>query len=258
MKKAFLFLTAIMVLHSLYTFAMVASREFYQIKVYHLKTTDQEQVVDDFLKQAYLPALHRAGIAKIGVFKYNAQDLQEKLIYVFIPFKSYKIFEKLEPALEKDLQFQKDGANYLNAAHNKRPYERMESILLNAFSGNPNFNLPKLSTPLSERVYELRSYEGPTEKLFKNKVDMFNKGDEIGLFKRLNFNAVFYGEVVAGSRMPNLMYLTTFENKADREAHWKAFGEDAYWKKLSAMPEYQNNMLRNDTRLLTVADYSDF
>src|SRR5690606_26546023 len=83
-------------------------------------------------------------------------------------------------------------------------------LLLTAFIDSPNVQLPNLASPKSERVYELRSYEGPTEAYYRNKVDMFNEGDEIGLFKRLGFNAVFYGEVIAGSRMPNLMYLTTF------------------------------------------------
>jgi hypothetical protein len=86
---------------------------------------------------------------------------------------------------------------------------------------------------------------------------MFNTGDEVGLFRRLNFNAVFYGEVVAGSTMPNLMYLTTFENMTDRNEHWDAFGKDAYWKKLSALPEYQNNVSKNVTTFLYPADYSD-
>ena len=53
---------------------------------------------------------------------------------------------------------------------------------------------------------------------------MFNEGGEIDLFNKLNFNAVFYGEVLSGSSMPNLMYMTSFENKADRDAHWKSFG----------------------------------
>jgi hypothetical protein len=65
---------------------------------------------------------------------------------------------------------------------------------------------------------------------------MFNEGDEVGLFKRLHFNAVFYAEVVAGSTMPNLMYMTTFENRADRDTHWSTFGKDEYWKKLSDLP----------------------
>jgi hypothetical protein len=73
---------------------------------------------------------------------------------------------------------------------------------------------------------------------------MFNAGDEIGLFNRLGFNAVFYGEVLSGARMPNLMYMTTFENQASRDAHWKAFVDDPQWKKLSTMPEYQKNVSR--------------
>ena len=110
----------------------------------------------------------------------------------------------------------------------------------------------------NERVYELRSYESATEKIFQNKVHMFNEGDEIGLFKRLNFNAIFYAEVVAGSKMPNLMYMTSFENMADRDAHWKSFGSDPVWKKLSAMSEYKNNVSHIDIMFLRPTDYSDY
>src|SRR5215217_5987049 len=105
----------------------------------------------------------------------------------------------------------------------------------------PAMAVPQLSSAKAQRIYELRSYEGPTEKLYLNKVQMFNQGGEVPLFKRLNFNAVFYASVLAGSRMPNLMYMTTFENRAEREAHWKTFTDDAEWKKLSSMPEYQHN-----------------
>lgn len=87
---------------------------------------------------------------------------------------------------------------------------------------------------------------------------MFNEGGEIPLFKRLQFNAVFYGEVIAGSRMPNLMYITSFENMADRDAHWQAFRDDAQWKELSAKPEYKNNVSRNETILTSPTDYSDY
>ena len=86
---------------------------------------------------------------------------------------------------------------------------------------------------------------------------MFNAGDDVGVFKRLGFNAVFYGEVVAGSTMPNLMYMTTFENKADRDAHWDSFGSDAYWKELSSLPEYQHNVSKNVTIFLHPTEYSD-
>jgi hypothetical protein len=49
-------------------------REFYEIKIYHLKSADQEARVENFLKDAYVPAAHRAGIKNVGVFKPVATD----------------------------------------------------------------------------------------------------------------------------------------------------------------------------------------
>ena len=236
--------------------ALFAQTEFYQLKIYHIKTTQQEEKIDDFLAKAYLPALHKAGIGKVGVFK-PIVSAEEKLIYVFIPFRSYKDLNKLSKKLANDKDYLLAGKSYLEATYTNAPYDRIEIILMNAFTGHPKFAMPQLSSPPKTRIYELRSYESYTEAIAKNKIEMFNKGDEIGLFKRLGFNAVFYGEVVAGSRMPNLMYLTTFGNKADRDAHWKAFGADAYWKGLSAMPNYKNNVSKNDTKFLYPTDYSD-
>jgi len=246
---------------SLFCSAFAADRDFYQLKIYHLKTTQQAQQLDDFLSMAYLPALHRVGINHVGVFKPIAADAETDsplLVYVFIPYASYDQFASLDAALSQDETYQEAGKAYLHASYDNPPYDRIETILLNAFAGSPHMQLPVLSGPKSERVYELRSYEGPTEAYYRNKVQMFNEGDEIGLFKRLGFNAVFYGEVVAGSRMPNLMYLTTFENRQSRDEHWSAFGKDAYWKKLSAMPEYQHNVSRNQQIFLRPTDYSDF
>ncbi|MBC7616019.1 MAG: NIPSNAP family protein [Pedobacter sp.] len=236
--------------------ALSAQKEFYQLKIYHIKTAQQEDKIDEFLTKAYLPALHKAGIDKVGVFK-PIVSAEEKLIYVFIPFRSYKDLNKLSKKLANDKDYLIAGKSYLDAIYSNPPYERIEIILMNAFNGHPKFTMPTLSSPNKTRIYELRSYESYTEALAKNKIEMFNKGNEIGLFKRLGFNAVFYGEVVAGSRMPNLMYLTTFENKVDRDAHWKAFGADAYWKELSTMPNYKNNVSKNDAKFLYPTDYSD-
>ncbi|MGN7721198.1 NIPSNAP family protein [Chitinophaga sp. 22620] len=232
-------------------------REFYQIKIYHLKTELQVQRVDSFLSAAYLPALHRAGIPKVGVFKPIQQDTADLKIYLLIPFRSLEQFEKLPAVLEKDAVLAKAGASYIDAAYNDVPYTRLETILLKAFRDHPMLQLPNFTGPKSDRVYELRSYEGPTEKYYVNKVKMFNEGDEIGLFRRLGFNAVFYGEVIAGSSMPNLMYMTTFKDRADRDAHWKAFGADPEWKKLSALQEYKNNVSRNTQYFLRPVEYSD-
>lgn len=84
---------------------------------------------------------------------------------------------------------------------------------------------------------------------------MFNSG-EVDLFERLGFNAVFYGQVIAGCRMPNLMYMTSFDNKASRDEHWKAFGSDPVWKSMSSDPQYQNNVSRNDIVFLAPLEFS--
>ncbi|MFC3562783.1 NIPSNAP family protein [Pedobacter jamesrossensis] len=232
----------------------VKTSYYYQLKVYHLKTKLQETKVDNYLKDAYLPALHRAGIKSIGVFKPIVADTLEQLIYVFIPFKKFDDIIRVNEALATDKQYLKSGADYLNAEYNSAPYTRIESTLLKAFAAMPEFAVPNLNSPKSERVYELRSYESATEKLATNKIEMFNDY-EVDIFSKLNFNAVFYGQVISGSKMPNLMYLTTFNNKADRDKHWAAFGDD--YKKISGLPQYQHNVSKNVTLFLYPTNYSD-
>ena len=109
-----------------------------------------------------------------------------------------------------------------------------------------------------DRIYELRSYESPSEAYFKNKVDMFNAGGEVKLFKRLGFNAVFYGEVLSGPKMPNLMYMTTFANQESRDAHWKEFVDAPEWKELISMSKYDNNVSHIDITFLYPTEYSDY
>ncbi|HEX5154339.1 MAG TPA: NIPSNAP family protein [Parafilimonas sp.] len=235
------------------------SNEIYQITVYHFKNPQQEITLDTYLQTAYLPALHRKQIKNIGVFKPIANDTAtDKIIYVIIPFKSLNDMQALQTALDKDAIYAETGKDYLTASYQNPPYVRMEKILLSAFELASSMNLPKLNGDKKEHVYELRSYESPTENYYKSKVKMFNAGNEIGIFKKLNFNAVFYADVVAGSRMPNLMYLTSFENMSARDAHWKTFGDDPAWKNLSSMDEYKNNVSKADIILMHAASYSDY
>lgn len=257
-RKILVLMIAVMQLSFVHAYKGDA-REFYQLTVYHFKDAAQEKMIDNYLQTALLPALHKMGTAKVGVFKLIGNDtLKDKLLYVFLPIKSLEQVTKISAKLADDATYQSAGADYINAIYTAPPYVRMETILLYAFPLAPKMQLPNLNAVNKDRVYELRSYESASEKIFKNKVQMFNEGGEIDFFKRLNFNAVFYSEVIAGSKMPNLMYMTTFENMADRDAHWKSFVDDPFWKKLSAMPEYQHNISHIDITFLRPTDYSDF
>jgi len=257
MKK----LLAVTLLLSIFTgaFARPPRQEYYSIRIYQLKNADQETRVENFLRTAFVPAMHRHGFSGIGVFKPIGNDTAAiRKIYVLIPARTMEQLATLPQTLEKDAQYQTDGRDYLEAAWDNPPYLRMESILLQAFPDMPLHAVPdSLQGPRDQRIYELRSYEGPTEKYFANKVRMFNQGGEIPLFRRLGFNAVFYASVLDGAHMPNLMYMTSFDNMASREAHWKSFTGDPFWKQLVAAPEYQHNVSHVDIVFLHPTDFSD-
>ena len=229
-------------------------REFYQIKVYHLKDDSQKTRLETYLKQAYLPALHRAGIGKVGVFVPATET--DSLLYVLIPFKSADQFINLSETLAKDKAYATAGQDYLNAAFDNPAYKNFESIFMESFAGMPSLVVPKLKSDATEKIYELRRYEAATEKLHENKISQFNNG-ELDIFSRLGFNTVFCGQVKAGAKLPSMMYMTSFENKAERDAHWKAFSADPAWKTLNSLPEYAHNFLRADIYLLHPTTYSE-
>lgn len=234
-------------------------REFYKLSVYHYTSNDQERILDTYFQTALIPALHSMDIKSVGVFKAIANDTSaNKTIYVLIPIKSLNAIDEINERLPKDEKFNSNSKEYANALYSSPVYSRMEVILLKAFSSTPVIKLPQLESPKDQRVYELRSYESASEKTFRNKVHMFNEGGEIDIFTKLNFNAVFYSEVIAGGKMPNLMYMTTFENKEDRDAHWASFRVDPDWKHLSSLPEYKNNVSHSEIIFLRPTEYSDY
>ena len=230
--------------------------EFIQIIVYHFADDNQVIETENYLKAAYLPALHQQKLNRIGVFKPIDFD-KDKRLFVVIPYSSFNHFMKVSQRVELDKNYLKLGEIYLQALHNQAPYIRKESVFLNSFSTAPILKKPNLKNSVQDKVYELRSYESATELLHHKKVKMFNEGGETEIFSRLKFNPIFYGSVVAGSKMPNLMYLTSFENMDDRKAHWAAFGADDAWKKLSALAEYKNTVSKNETIFLQSTAYSD-
>jgi hypothetical protein len=244
---------------SLAIYAQDTPREYYQLKTYSFADEEQVKMTDDYLANAFLPALKRLGINAVGVFKPRAVDsLTPKVTYVLIPFKTLSQFEGLDAALENDQLYKSAGKDYIEAAYDKPPYQRIESTILKAFVDMPKMQASPLAGPRKDRIYEMRSYESATEALYRNKVDMFNAGGEVALFDKLGFNAVFYAEVLSGSQMPNLMYMTTFPDQESRDEHWKSFVDAPEWNVLKEMPKYQNNVSRNDTRFLYPTEYSDY
>ena len=241
------------------TVVSASSREYYLLKTYTLNSEAQIAVTDAYLQHALLPALKRLGSEQIGVFKDRPLETDSlRHIYVLIPFNSVESLDTYEDQLRGDEAYLQSGRSFLSAAHGNPPFARTSAVVLKAFEDMPKMQLPDLQGPREDRVYELRSYESPTESLYWNKLDMFNAGGEILLFDSLKFNAVFYGDVLAGPKMPNLMYMTSFEDMATRDAYWKLFVDSPQWQKMSTDPQYQNNVSYADIYLLYPTEYSDY
>jgi hypothetical protein len=129
---------------------------------------------------------------------------------------------------------------------------RMESSLLRAFK-----NMPKLEVPEKKgRIFELRTYESHSIKAAKKKIEMFNEGGEIAIFKKTGLLPVFFGETLIGPMMPNLTYMLVFEDMADRDAKWKVFGGSPDWKKLSSNPDYKDTVSNITDIILRPERYS--
>ena len=234
-------------------------REFYLIQIYHCNSTQQINGVDAYLKNTYLPYLHKTGIGKVGVFSPIDNDtLTDKRIYVWFPMASLNTLDKLDQEIEKLDPMTKNPIVDLENADGSLPYSRVERIITKSFIDQPKYVKESNLTKSANRIYEYRSYESPTENMHLRKVHMFNQGGEVVLFKRLNFNAIFYSKAIAGARMPNLIYMTSFNNMEDRNEHWKAFVASPEWQSISNMPKYMNSVNRNETVLMYARDYADF
>jgi hypothetical protein len=154
-----------------------------------------------------------------------------------MPSASLETLVTAEFRLEQDAEYLKAGAPFLNAPAKQPAYVRMESSLMLAFEGMPKLTVPRATAEHGARVFELRTYESPTDQDHKRKVEMFNSG-EFDIFEKAGFWQVFYGDTVVGSRMPNLTYMIGFPDLAERAKMWKAFGSVPEWKKLSGSARY--------------------
>ena len=232
------------------------SPEFYQLRRYLLSSGPQRKLCDDFFRDALVPALNRLGITPVGIFTV-AIGPETPSFYVLMPSLSAETLALLETRLAADAEYMKAGAPFLNAPANQPAFGRMECSLLQAFEKTPRLILPPATAAHGPRIFELRTYESPTDQDHKRKVEMMQSG-EGDIFSKLGFLQVFYGDTLIGARLPNLTYMLSFDNLADREKKWAAFIASPDWKRFSSQPRYAfEPIVSNITNvILTPTDYS--
>jgi len=233
------------------------SPEHYELRTYRLRFGPQRKAMDDFLRDAALPAWNRLGIAPVGVFE-TTLGPEAPTLHLLLTHKTLDSFATAGERLEADAVFQKGAAAFLQRAGAEAAYVRYESALLRAFANVPRLEVPATKGTDKPRMFELRTYESPGEAAHAKKMAMFTKLGELAIFRRAGLTPVFFGQTLVGSRLPNFVYMLTFEDMAAREKAWGAFRADPEWTKLSTTAGYTNEEIMSNISniLLRPAGYS--
>lgn len=228
------------------------NQEFYEIRKYRVLNTSKQKQFNDFLKNAAVPAMNRLGMSHVGVFT-GVYGPDSSTFYVIRIYKSLDSVISVSARMSEDPEYQRAAASFNNLPITDPGFARFESSLLLAFKNMPNLAVPPAA---STRIFELRTYESHSLKAAKKKIEMFNEGGEIEIFKKTGLNPVFFGETIIGPQLPNLTYMLCFENMAVRDKSWEVFRDSPEWKKLSTDPQYADTVSNITDVILRPTPYS--
>ncbi len=208
------------------------AREYYELRCYKMLAGEQPKLAHKYFAEALIPALNRQGMKTIGAFDLYLGP-ETPSLYLLIPAQSLETLVHSELQLAHDDEYMK-AAEPFDAAPAKQPaFARIESSLMIAFEGYPKLTVPPVTAKNGARVFQMRTYESPSLRDHRRKVEMFNSG-EFDIFEKAGFWNVFFGDTLVGARQPNLTYMLSFPDLSELDAKWKNFTSHPDWKKLSS------------------------
>jgi NIPSNAP len=211
-------------------------REYYLLRKYALRSSPQPRVTEHYFSAALIPALQRLGLGPVGAFRLDVGP-DTPSYYLLVPGSDLALLAGLDLRLARDAEFMVAADPYWNATSAAPAFERIDASLLAAFEGWPKITPPASSAAKSKRIFQLRTYESPSNGDHIRKVEMFHSG-EFGYFGAAGISQVFFGDGLTGSRTPSLTYMLSFTDMAELDAKWDAFRNNPDWKKLSANPRF--------------------
>jgi NIPSNAP len=231
-------------------------REYYELRQYHMQNGPQVKATNAYVSDALIPALNRLGISPVGAFTLTLGP-ETPTLYILLPSIRLETLVTAQLQLAQDAAFMKAAEPFWNAPANQPAYVRVESSLMIAFEGRPKLAVPPVTAEHGKRVFQLRTYESPSNQAHVRKVEMFHSG-EFEVFQRAGFWPVFYGDVLVGPRLPKLTYMLSYPDLGEMNAKWAAFGADPEWKRLTSSPRFNfEEIVSNITNLvLTPTSYS--
>ena len=195
---------------------------------YYLKNGTQLARMHDYCKAA-IAALNRVHSGpKIFLEALVAPHMPQ--VAVIVGFDSLDELWTVRSKIHSDTDLLKSFEAWEN--NPEPPYEHYSTSLLEAADYCPEIKADDAPRP-TPRIFELRTYHSPTHRQLKALHERF-AGPEIKIFHRSGVHPILYSSTLMGQNMPNLVYLTPFDNLAEREKAWAAFGADPEWVKVRA------------------------
>ncbi len=236
------------------TLAQPATRQYIELRRYHLLPGTKQRAFTTFIGDVAIPAMNRAGVGRVGAFTVVYGENAPSLLVV-LTHQTLDSVVSLRERLASDAAYTRAGAAILDAPMSDPAFVRVESTLLRSFEAMPALEPSAGAGTATPHIFELRTYESHSNRAALNKLKMFNAG-EIPIFRRAGLTPVFFGETVIGANMPSLIYMLTFSDMAARDAAWGKFGQDPAWKTLSADPQYRDNVSAISDIILQPTSYS--
>lgn len=224
-------------------------KEIYEWRIYTL--TGNGESLDAFFASTLIPVFNRNNV-KVGAFKlYKLQEADKDQRHLLFIYPDISTYLRVKNAIWDDPVFRRDAQAFYDTTAPNPVYSNFESYLSEAFDKIPVHRKPDPARTL----FEIRIYHSPNEEANQRKVQMFNK-EEIDLFDKVGINSVFYGSILAGPRMPALLYLTWYKDEDTRSKAWGEFGNHPDWKRMSGLPAYAYTATNNQSIFLSPLSYS--
>ena len=215
-------------------------QQYIELLKYNLPLGSNKGRVEKFYADAAIPALTKLGIDNIGVFSvmYGSNDPS---LYVMIPHDNMESVMTYQDKLLDDSTYRKAGSDFLDSTMSNPAYMRVERGLMKAFKNMPKVESPKKAMG-DKRIMEMRIYESHNYIKGQKKIEMFNEGGEIQVFRDTGLNPVFFGETLFGPLVPNLTYIVVFKDMADRDKKWDVFRVSPGWNAIKGLEQYKDTV----------------
>src|SRR5437868_5336017 len=147
--------------------AQSATRQYVELRRYHLLPGTKQRTFTTFIGDVAIPAMNRAGITRVGAFNVVYGENAPSLLLVLV-HQALDSVVSLRDRLASDATYARAGAPILDAPLSDPAFARVESTHLRAFNSMPTVETGAAAGSSTRRICELRTYESHSDRAALN------------------------------------------------------------------------------------------